>query len=1125
MLGKVGFQIPDVLRVSWIPPLVTFSVIVNPQPPRMQITLLGDFHLTWDDRTVTALGTVRIRSLLGYLVLRRGTPQLRAHLAFLFWPDSSEQQALTNLRHLLHELRQALPDAAHFVQADSRTVEWNADAACALDVSDFENALACAQEAIQRADHLAAKAALEQATQAYQGDLLPGCEGEWIESERERLRQEYGTALERLVTLHEEARDYRAAIRHAQRLRQLDPARETTCCTLMRLHLLSGDRATALQTYQECVATLQRELNVGPGKALRDVRERVLGDVSESHVRPLVGTGSDTPEFSLRGRDFEWRALRAAWSDAAVGRAGMVVVLGEAGIGKTRLAEELCIWVERQQGKVARTRSYAAEGRLAYAPAAQWLRAPALKKNLTGLDAVWLAEVMRILPELRLEHPHLRGVAEPEQSWQRHHLFEALSRAVLASGGPLLLCLDDMQWTDQETLEWLRYLMHFAPAARLLLVASIRSDELRSHESLQRLLADLRRDDQLTEIELAPLSEAEAAEVARDVAGRELHPTETEHLYAQSEGNPLFVVESVRAAWRGEIAPPSGLATIAPPTGGTSLPPKVHAVISTRLAQLSAPARELAAVAAVIGRAFTFEVLVAVFDRPESELVPSLEELWQRRIVREQGNGAYDFTHDKLREVTYAGISAPRRRMLHRRAAEILEKINVGDPDAVRAQIAAHLAESGQSVAAIAAYHRAAEAAKNLHASEEAIRLFQKALGLLEQLPANPARAAQELELNTELGVCLVSSRGYPASDVWGVYERAVDLCGHLERPTAPPILRGLAIASIVVGDLKRAYSLGEELLGLFNQQRDPVVAVEGHYVLGVTCFWLGRFAEAKAHLEQALARYDASRRHLHISLYAQDPKAVCLCRLAWTLWYLGFPQQALAMMDEALAFAPTLKHPHTEGYVLYFAAQLTFDLRDEARARGMLAALDRLTARHRLTYWEKRGRMLSDFLRAGQAGVSDCGAPARKAMAASALDGETVNFTQFLGYAADLHLRQRTAAAGRAAIAEAFELMKRSEERYYCAELHRLDGELLRAGGAKAEAQETCFHQALLVAREQGAKSLELRAAMSLGRLWHSQRKPAQARTLLREAYASFGDGCVTADLKDARVLLGEWK
>jgi tetratricopeptide (TPR) repeat protein len=733
--------------------------------------------------------------------------------------------------------------------------------------------------------------------------------------------------------------------------------------------------------------------------------------------------------------------------------------------------------------------------------------------------------VLRIAPELRLEHPELRGVTVPEESWQRHHFFEGLSRAVLASGGPLLLCLDDMQWTDQETLEWLRYLLRFAPAARLLVVASIRSDELRSHEPLQRLLADLRREGQLTEIELEPLSEAEAAAVACDVAGRELNRAEIEHLYAQTEGNPLFVVESVRAGWRGDIAPQSAAPSVTRVPGGTSLPPKVHAVISTRLAQLSIPARELAGAAAVIGRAFTFEVLVAVCSRPEAELVPVLEELWQRRIVREQSNGAYDFTHDKLREVAYAGIISPRRRMLHRRAAEVLEEAHVGDPDAVRAQIAAHLAESGQTAAAIVAYHRAAEAAKNLDASEEAIRLFQKALGLLALLPENPARAVQELELNTQLGVCLVASQGYPAPEVWGIYERAVDLCRQLERPTAPPILRALAIASLVIGDLKRAHALGEELLGLFEQQRDPVVYVEGHYVLGVSCFWLGRFEESRAHLEQALARYNPRLRHTHISLYAQDPKAVCLCRLAWTLWYLGRPGPALARLDEALAYAHTLKHPHTEGYVLFFGAQLLFDLRDEARTGELLGALEGLAARHTLTFWEDRGKTLKDFLRAGRTGARDCSAQARGAMAASVGHGDVVYLTQSFGIAANLYLRQGAVAEGRAAIAEAFDLMKRTDPRYYSAELHRIDGELLGAGGAKADAQEACFREALRVAREQGAKSLELRAAMSLGRLWRSQRKTAQARKLLESVYTPFGKECVTADLEEARALLDEWK
>ncbi len=1092
---------------------------------RIQLTLLGEFHLKCDGVEISAIGTTRMRSLLAYLVLHRGSLQSRASLAFLFWPDSSEPQALTNLRHLLYELRQVLPDTDGCLHADTRTVEWKSDAPCDLDVTDFKRTLAVAHEAIQRGDRAAARVALEQAVLVYKGDLLPGFDGDWIASEREQLRQEYGTALERLVALREDARDYAAAIRHAERLRLFDPTRETTSCTLMRLHLLSGDRARSLQTYQECVSILERELSVGPGKLLRQLREQALADVSGNGSHSTERLENQGPEFSLRGRDPEWRALRAAWSEAATGRAAMVALIGEAGIGKTRLAEELCGWVERQGAAAARTRSYAAEGRLAYAPAAQWLRSAALKPQLTLLDPVWLAEVARIIPEIRLEHPKLQGVAGTEESGQRHRLFEALSRAMLARGGSLLLWLDDIQWTDRETLEWLRYLMRFAPAAPFLVVVGVRSDELRSQEPLQNLFADLRRDDQLTEIELSPLSESEVAAVACDVAGRELNQAERELLFVQTEGNPLFVVESVRAGCGTQSEDQVREPSRAPAVIGIQIPPKVHAVISTRLAQLTTAARDLAGVAAVLGRAFTFETLVAVSERLEAELVAAIEELWDRRIVRELANGAYDFTHDKLREVAYGGIISPRRRMLHRRAAEALEKIHAGEPDVVRAQLAAHLAESGPTVAAIAAYQRAADAAKRLNASEEAIRLFQKALGLLTQQPGSPARAVQELELNTELGVCLVASRGYPASDVWHVYERALDLCRQLQRPTAPPILRGLALASVVIGDLKRAYTLGEELLGLYDHQRDPVLAVEGHYVLGVTCHWLGRFTEARSHFERGLAAYDPKCHDVHVSHYAQDPKAVCLCRLAWTFWYLGCAQRAIATMAEALAFVQTIKHPHTEGYVLYFGAQLSYDLRDDVRAGEFLNALERLTARHHLIYWEHRGQVLSGFLRANRTRSSDCGAAARQAMAAFALNNDVLNLTQTFGYAAHLHWRHGRVADGRAAIADAFALIERTDERYYSAELHRLDGELLRAGKASEDVSEGAFQQALLIARQQGAKFFELRAALSLGRLWQRQGKTAPARTLVESVYLSFDDQSATADREDARALLDDLK
>jgi len=1097
-------------------------------PSCLKIEILGDFRLLRDSQPLMAVATARMQSLLAHLVLHQGASQSRAHVAFLFWPDSSEKQALTNLRHLLHKLRNALPGSDELIQTDHGSLSWNPRALVTLDVADFARALAEAEQALQKSDDAGARHALESAVALYRGELLPSCAEDWIVPQREHLRRDFAGALERLVRVLEDARDYAGALRHAQRLQQLEPTHEATACTLMRLHALAGDRAAALQVYKDCVAVLRRELAVGPGDNLRELHARVLGG-EPMPAKAAVGSpsGPRAQELPLRGRHTEWQTLKRTWARASQGHPHLLVILGEAGIGKSRLAEELCMWVERQGGAVARTRSYAAEGRLAFAPAAQWLRSPALRPQLARLDPVWRAEVARILPEEpALARAKPRAPEKAQEGWWRHRLFEGLSRAVLAGRGPLLLLLDDLQWTDQETLEWLRFLLRFAPDARLLVIGTVRIEELNPGHLLHRLLLDLRRDDQSAEIQLGPLSYVEARLVAADVAGRHLSGEEATWLYRETEGNPLFVVEQVRAGLRG-LAATAGGQTLAASAAADdpSLPPKVHAVITTRLAQLSPAARELAGVAAVVGRACPFEVLAGVWGRSEDMTVRALEELWQRRILRETGAGVFDFTHDRLRDVAYMEASAPRRRLLHHRAAELLEQRNATNPEPVWAQVAAHFEAAGMPLPALAAYQRAADAAKRVHANEEAIRLFQKALVLLRALPPTSETAGEELGLNTALGACLVASHGYPDPGVWGVYERAIELCRQLGRPTEAPILRALAIASLTSGDLRRSEALGHELLALHAQGRDPIIHVEGHYVLGVSFFWLGRFADARAHLGESLDHYDLRRRDTHISLYAQDPRAICLCRLAWTLWYLGYPEQSQARLDEALALARELRHPNTESYVLSFGAQLCLDMREEPRAAELLETLEKITARHTVVFWEFRQKILTSLQRAASNREMKCIEQAEANMTVFARVGNLVNFSQFLGFKARVYLQCGAIRDGLAAIDEAFALLGRIDERFFNAELHRLRGELLVAQGSAPAEIEACFQQALRLSREQQSKSLELRAAMSLGRLWQAQRKKRQARELVATVYAWFSEGFATADLRDAHALLEQWE
>jgi DNA-binding SARP family transcriptional activator len=715
-----------------------------PQSPALHIQLLGDFRLVYDSRPVTSVNTPRLQSLLAYLVLHRKAPQARHYVAFLFWPDSTEAQAHTNLRNLLYHLRQALPEADRFLYADNQTLQWQAEAPFTLDVAEFEGALAQAERVEQTGDQVALGTALEEAVDLYGGDLLPSCYDDWILPERQRLRQAFTEALEGLILMLEGQRDYRAAIGYAQRLLRHDPLHEATCRRLMRLQALSGDRAGALRTYHTCATVLQRELAVEPSPATRQAYERLLQTDRLPAPPPAQGLGL-AAVWPLVGRHEEWARLQAAWQAAAAGGPSFVLVEGEAGMGKTRLAEELLQWADRQGIAQAKASCYAAEGGLAYAPVAAWLRA----RPLPPLEPVWYSEVARLLPELLVEQPDLSPPGPLTEAWQRRRFFEALARAILEGSQPLLLLMDGLQWCDRGTLEWLHYLLRFDLKARLLVVGTCRTEEMGDDHALASLLQALRHDGQLTEIELGPLGEAETEALAANVAGGELDPDLTACLYRETEGIPLFVVEIGRSGVPvGDQEPePGEWETVCWPE---PLPERVKAALMARLAQLSPPARELAGLASTIGREFTFAVLAQASDS-EDTLVRALDELWQRRIVREQGTDAYDFGHDKLRQAAYASLSAARQRLLHRRVAQALEAVYADNLDPVSGQVAAHYERADQPEQAIPYYQRAAESAQRVYAHEEAIRYYQRALALLETAPPGQSGAAWQQEMSAKL--------------------------------------------------------------------------------------------------------------------------------------------------------------------------------------------------------------------------------------------------------------------------------------------------------------------------------------------------------------------------------------
>lgn len=1092
--------------------------------PMLHVQLLGDFQMTIDGEPVTTVNQPRLQALIVYLLLNRHAPQSRQKLAFTLWPDAGDIQARNSLRQLVYQLRQALPHADRFLRANANTIQWVDDGTLRLDMAEFEASVARAAELERRADGHAARAALDEAVGCYTGDLLTGCYDDWLAPERERLRRRYRAALVHLIALLEDARAYGAALDYARQLLEHDPLNEAANLRLMRLHALDRDRAGALRVYHQCATLLDRELGVEPGAPLRAAYEQLLRLDTAPPTAP-TGPALHAGATPLVGRHAEWDRLRTAWERALGGRASIALIVGEAGLGKTRLADELLDWAGRQGIAVARTRAYAAEGRLAYAPIADWLRGSALSIALGRLDGVWLREIARLLPELLATHPTLAPPGPLAEYWQRRHFQEALARGVLTGVRPRILQFDDLQWCDPETIEWLHFLLRFDPTASLLIVGTLRRDELDTNPALITFLQALRRTDQLTELPLAPLDAAETAELATHVGGRGMTMAESLRLFRETEGNPLFIVEMSRA----QFGPDGGAggwdtdpASAGPAQLGipAPLPPKVHAVIAGRLARLSEQAAELVGVAAAIGRAFTIEVLARACGRDEDALVNALDELWQRRIIREQGLHAYDFSHDKLREVAYLELSPVRRRALHRQVARVLEAVHDADLDPVSAQLAAHWERAGRGAQALAHYERAATVAQRVFAHDDAIHLLHRGLALLHTLPPSRERDERELALQTALSRSLVAREGYGATEVMGVYDRVQNLCEQLGRPLAPPILRALVIASITHTAFRRAHAIAEQLLTAAEAQRDRVLIVEGRYACGVTSFYQGALEESRAHLEQALARYDLQDAATHVATYSQEPRSVCLIRLALDLWCLGYPEQAAALRAAALAAAQASRHPFSIGYCLAWDATLLSVCGDVEQARGQAEVLVAFGREHRLGQWLPMGIALRGWAIAEQGDLAAGLAELSEGIAAFRAAGSQHLGPYFSALLADLHAQLGDTEHALRLLAEGLEIAERSGERWYAAELYRRRGHVLLGTGATAAA-ERALRSGLTAARTQRARAFELRVATQLARLWQQRGEVSKAHRQLASIHRWFGERAQTPDVRAAGDLL----
>jgi DNA-binding SARP family transcriptional activator len=1092
----------------------------------LQIQLLGSFQLLYDGALLTTVNQARQQALLAYLLLHRHAPQPRQHVAFRLWPDSSEAQAKTNLRRELYHLRRLLPAAEQFLAVDSISVRWRSEAPFTLDVADFERLLAEA-ERMKSVDRPAETiTALEQALALYHGPLLPSCYDDWILPLREGLDQHSVTALEQLVVLLEEQREYAAAMHQAERLLRHDPLHETTYRRLMRLAVLGGDRARALRIYQDCAARLQQELGVEPSPETQALYESLLQAEPQALPEPARQRMWRAEErTALVGRQREWQTLLTAWRSTQCGHAQVVLIAGEAGIGKTRLAEELLVWASRQNHLTARSRAYAMEGSLAYTLITELLRNEALAARWSTLPEVWLLELARLLPEVLDQHPKLPPPTPLTESWQRQRFFEGLARAVLAGPEPRLLLLDDLQWCDQETLAWVRYLLRFAAGARLLVVGTARSEEITVEHPLTSLRLDLQREDQWIEIELAALTNEETAMLAAQTAGRPLSAGEADQIYQATEGNPLFVVETVRAGLIASVQRWAAGQSDAQPLDltGKAMPPKVYAVIQSRLAQLSPLARELAQVAATIGRSFHYDLLVEVSNQGEADLVRLLDELWQRRVLVVHAAHLYDFSHDRIREAIYAQIGPTQRTHLHRCIAQALERLAGEHLDAVAAQIAAHYEQAGLAEKAILWYKRAADVHRRLYAHSEVLANMNAALVLLRRQPATHNRDQQELSLLFFLSNDLVIAKGFSAAVVRPVLEQACDLAARLnERRHLFYVVRALLMYHIARRGLLVAQELALQLLSLAQAMNDRVCLAEANRCLARVHGHRGEFALAYMYVKKAIDRYMDSP-VVASPFDGEDFRWNYYANASLFLWVLGQVDQARTHMDRALALTATGVRPYSLANVSIYAAMVYRNLGNCQQVAVIAQQMVMLGDKHDLLIARINGKTFQGWVRAQQGDLAGGIAQIAQALAELRDLVFTMHITYRLALLAELYIQAGQFDKAGAVLEEARTISEQCHERFWDVEVHRLQGELLLAQDADPTAVERCYRRALEIAHMQQAKSLELRVVMSMARLWVRHGRSDEARQLLAETYGWFREGFDTADLGAARLLLDQ--
>ncbi len=880
----------------------------------------------------------------------------------------------------------------------------------------------------------------------------------------------------------------------------------------------------------------------------------VLG---ESDAQSRLEVAASTSLTPLVGRDEEVGLLLKRWEQTKEGRGQVVLLSGEPGIGKSRLAQTLKERVASEGSLRLEAHCSPYHQNSAFYPVIDFLQRTLqfkredspeekLHKLEVGAHGQWKsqAEAVPLQAEVIPLFASLLSLPLPERyppltltpQKQREKTLQAILSWLLQAAGrqPVLSVWEDLHWADPSTLELITLLLEQAPTARLLILLTCRPEftpawTLRSH---------------LTQIMLSRLSRAQVEAMVEQITGSTTLPDEmVQQIVSKTDGVPLFVEELTKTVLE------SGLhvgATHASPVPALAIPATLHDSLMARLDRLGT-AKEVAQQGATLGREFFYELLQAVSPLDEAVLQRELSRLVEAELLYQRGlppQARYIFKHALIQDTAYQSLLKSTRQQYHQQIARILEERFAETKEAQPELLAHHYTEAGLRNQAIPYWQQAGQKAVERSANAEAIAHLTKGLELLKGLPDTRERIQQELLLQATLGPALIAAKGYAAPEVERAYARALELCRQVgETPQLFPVLAGLRIFHLIRAEHQMARELGEQLFSLVQSLQDPALLLVVHVALGQTLFWLGELAPARSHLEQSIALYDPQQHRSFAFLYGgYDPGVACFCLAARTLWHLGYPDQALKRIHETITLAQELAHPFSLASNLHSAAWLHYFFREGQATQERAEALIALSADQKFPHWVAWGTILQGWALAEQSQVGEGIAQMRQGLAAWQAVGAGVDRPRFLAMLAEAFGKGGQTEEGLTVLAEALTVVHKTGECVHEAELYRLKGQLtlqkFQVSGVKlpvastqhpipstqAEAEaEACFLKAIEIARQQQAKSLELRAVTSLARLWQQQGKKAEARRMLAEIYGWFTEGFDTKDLQEAKSLLDE--